>query len=47
MSIGVASALPGKDIKLERLVAVADRALYQAKKLGRDRVIAMQVQEKA
>ena len=40
VSIGVASLLPGTDTKPESLVAIADRALYQAKKQGRDRIVA-------
>ncbi len=47
MSVGVAALVPGKDARLDRLVAIADQALYQAKKLGRDRVIAMQAGETA
>ncbi len=40
VSIGVASVLPGNASKPESLVAIADRALYQAKKQGRDRIVA-------
>jgi diguanylate cyclase (GGDEF)-like protein len=39
VSIGVASVLPGNASKPESLVAIADRALYRAKKLGRDRIV--------
>jgi diguanylate cyclase (GGDEF)-like protein len=36
VSIGVAAAVPKDDVKAESLVAAADRALYDAKKFGRD-----------
>ncbi len=38
VSVGVASLLPGPDQTPERLVALADEALYQAKAQGRNRV---------
>jgi diguanylate cyclase (GGDEF)-like protein len=40
LSIGVACALPGASVGSEALVAAADRALYAAKRQGRDRVVA-------
>jgi len=38
LSLGVATAEPGSSGTAEQLIAAADRALYQAKQLGRDRV---------
>lgn len=40
-SVGVAARPPGNDISGEQLVALADKALYQAKSQGRDRVVAI------
>jgi hypothetical protein len=37
LSIGVASAVPGIVARHRDLVAAADKALYQAKNLGRNR----------
>lgn len=39
LSLGVASKVPSPDQTVEDLIAEADRALYQAKALGRDRTI--------
>lgn len=39
LSLGVAAAIPDKSVSPKKLVAAADRALYQAKKEGRNSVI--------
>jgi diguanylate cyclase (GGDEF)-like protein len=39
VSVGVGGRVPGKVDDPGKLVAVADRALYAAKRLGRDRVV--------
>jgi len=38
VSVGLASAIPEDGIRPEDLLAAADRALYQAKRQGRDRI---------
>jgi PleD family two-component response regulator len=38
MSIGIASAAPGFDNPPDDLIHAADKALYRAKREGRDRV---------
>ncbi|MEG4812541.1 diguanylate cyclase [Microcoleus sp. F8-D3] len=38
LSLGVASIVPGSESGAEILIAAADQALYQAKRLGRDRI---------
>jgi diguanylate cyclase (GGDEF)-like protein len=39
ISIGVATRVPNGQLSPERLIALADKALYLAKKSGRDRAI--------
>lgn len=39
LSIGIAHMREGRDPDLDRLLAIADRRLYLAKRTGRDRVI--------
>lgn len=39
VSVGAASVLPNGDKNIERLIAAADRALYEAKHQGRNRVV--------
>jgi diguanylate cyclase (GGDEF)-like protein len=38
LSVGVATVLPSQLNSIEELIADADRALYQAKQMGRDRI---------
>ena len=39
LSLGVASIIPSSEFSVEALIANADRALYEAKSLGRDRIV--------
>ena len=39
VSVGVAGFAPGKRCSFEKLHAQADQALYEAKRLGRNRVV--------
>ena len=39
MSVGVASYVPAPNSSPQILIATADRALYRAKELGRDRIV--------
>ncbi|MGD1715987.1 diguanylate cyclase domain-containing protein [Dapis sp. BLCC M172] len=39
LSLGVATTIPQLGSSIEKLIAQADQALYQAKTTGRDRVI--------
>jgi len=38
-SFGVAAMVPDRDDAAATLTAIADEALYEAKRLGRDRVV--------
>lgn len=39
ISVGVSSLIPHKNCSPKTLIRMVDNALYQAKKLGRDRVV--------
>jgi diguanylate cyclase (GGDEF)-like protein len=38
-SLGVAATAPGQALSLDALLRLADRALYEAKRRGKDRVV--------
>jgi diguanylate cyclase (GGDEF)-like protein len=39
ISVGLTTKIPQLDSDLEEMIAIADRALYQAKAAGRDRFV--------
>ena len=41
LSLGVACVVPTQELSPETLIKTADQALYQAKKQGRDRFVAV------